>query len=80
MSEPFLRLCGVTKRYRDQAAIDDVSLEVAPGQSVVILGPSGCGKTTVLRLVAGLDHPDAGAIWLEGRQVAQPGGKMNSKQ
>ena len=76
MSEPFLRLCGVTKRYRDQAAIDDVSLEVAPGQSVVILGPSGCGKTTVLRLVAGLDHPDAGAIWLEGRQVAQPGGNI----
>lgn len=73
MSLPFLRLGGVTKRYGHRTAVDDVSLDVYISESIVILGPSGCGKTTVLRLIAGLERPDVGDIWLDGRVVAQPG-------
>ena len=73
MSEPFLRLAGVTRRYGVLAAVDDLSLDVVAGESVVILGPSGCGKTTVLRLIAGLERPDAGEIRLDGRAVARAG-------
>jgi iron(III) transport system ATP-binding protein len=73
MSEPFLRLASVTRRYGVLAAVDDLSLDVVAGESVVILGPSGCGKTTVLRLIAGLDRPDAGEIQLDGHTVARAG-------
>ena len=73
MNEPFLRLAGVTRRYGVVAAVDDLSLDVVTGESVVILGPSGCGKTTVLRLIAGLERPDSGEIRLDGREVAGAG-------
>jgi iron(III) transport system ATP-binding protein len=56
--------------------VADVSLEVAPGDAVVILGPSGCGKTTLLRLIAGLEIPDAGEIWFANRQAAGAGRSM----
>jgi ABC-type Fe3+/spermidine/putrescine transport system ATPase subunit len=69
----FLRVVAITKRYGDHAAIDGVSLDVGLGESVGVLGPSGCGKTTLLRLIAGLERPDAGEIWLEGRVVARAG-------
>ena len=72
MTSPFLRLSGVTKRYGGHGGIEDVSLEVSMGESVVVVGPSGSGKTTLLRLVAGLERPDAGEIWLDGRRVAEP--------
>jgi ABC-type sugar transport system ATPase subunit len=65
-----LRLNSVTKRYRDRTAVRNVSFDVSSGESVAILGPSGCGKTTILRLIAGLERPDDGDIWIEGRQVA----------
>jgi len=73
MTEPFLRLGSVTKRYGIVPAVDNLSLEIVTGESVVILGPSGCGKTTVLRLIAGLERPDAGEIRLDGRTVARGG-------
>ncbi|MGQ0734791.1 MAG: ABC transporter ATP-binding protein [Acidobacteriota bacterium] len=73
MSAACLRVMDVTKRYGSRAVVDHVSLEVASGEALVILGPSGCGKTTLLRLVAGLDVPDDGEIWLESRRVARPG-------
>jgi ABC-type Fe3+/spermidine/putrescine transport system ATPase subunit len=73
MSEPFLRLASVTKRYGAGVAVDDLSLGVALGERVVILGPSGCGKTTVLRLIAGLERPDSGEISIDGRTVARAG-------
>ena len=59
----------VTKHYGAQPAVRDLSLDVRAGESVVVLGPSGCGKTTLLRLIAGLEWPDAGEIWIDGRRV-----------
>ena len=59
----------VTKRYGHTLAVDDVSLEVAPGGFVTLLGPSGCGKTTLLRLISGFIEPTAGDIRLHGRSV-----------
>jgi multiple sugar transport system ATP-binding protein len=52
-----------------QRALDDVSLEVADGELLVLVGPSGCGKSTLLRIVAGLDAPDSGSVWIGGRDV-----------
>ena len=68
-----LRLQDVTKAYGKRTAVTSFSLEIAPGESVAMLGPSGCGKTTVLRLIAGLERPDSGEIWIDNRQVASDG-------
>jgi ABC-type Fe3+/spermidine/putrescine transport system ATPase subunit len=67
-----LSLEGVTKRFgaAAAAAVDHVSLSIRRGEVFTLLGPSGCGKTTTLRLVAGLEHPDAGEITLRDRLVA----------
>jgi ABC-type Fe3+/spermidine/putrescine transport system ATPase subunit len=64
---------NVTKRFASRVVLDSVTLDVAPSESLGILGPSGCGKTTLLRLIAGLDVPDSGEIWLADIQVAGPG-------
>ena len=54
---------SVTKRFEGgTVAIDDLSLEVADGELMVLVGPSGCGKSTALRMVAGLDDPTQGRI------------------
>jgi len=60
---------NLTKRFGDFAALDDVSLEFASGELVALIGPSGCGKTTLLRVIAGLETPDAGEVVLGGRDV-----------
>ncbi|MBS0224280.1 MAG: ABC transporter ATP-binding protein [Proteobacteria bacterium] len=67
MSE--IRLEGVTKRYGSFAAADNVDLSVTQGELVTILGPSGSGKTTLLSLIAGLNQPTAGRIFIGGRDV-----------
>ena len=66
-----IRLEGVTKRYGPVAAADDVDLAVAQGEFVTILGPSGSGKTTLLSLIAGLNKPTAGRIFIGGRDVTE---------
>ena len=53
--------------------LDDVSLDVEPGEFVVLLGPSGCGKSTLLNVVGGLEHPTAGRIEMDGKKVSGPG-------
>ena len=60
----------VAKRFGSITAVRDANLTVERGEFVALLGPSGCGKTTLLRLVAGFEHPDAGAIRLDGELVA----------
>jgi spermidine/putrescine transport system ATP-binding protein len=63
-------LRGVTKRFDNLLAVDDLSLELAGGEFFTLLGPSGCGKTTTLRMIAGFERPSAGAIQIEGEDVA----------
>jgi spermidine/putrescine transport system ATP-binding protein len=64
-----IRLEGVTKRFGETTAVDDVSLEVNKGEFFSLLGPSGCGKTTTLRMIAGFEQPTEGRILLEGEPV-----------
>src|SRR5688572_19232073 len=61
-----VRVQGLHKQFGAFRALHDVSFDVAEGELVAILGPSGGGKSTILRLIAGLDTPDAGSISLDG--------------
>ena len=67
---PFLEWRGLVKRYAGLAALDGVTLSLERGGTLAVLGPSGCGKTTLLRLTAGLETPDEGAIVLDGIDLA----------
>jgi multiple sugar transport system ATP-binding protein len=60
---------NLTKRFGDLHAVDGVSLSIREGEFLVLLGPSGCGKTTLLRMIAGLDRPTGGEIWIGGVRV-----------
>ncbi len=60
---------GLTKRFGDIVAVDDVTLAVQPGELLTLLGPSGCGKTTLLRLLSGFEQPSAGSIRVGGVNV-----------
>ena len=64
-----IRFEGVTKRFGDSVAVDDLNLEIEKGEFFSLLGPSGCGKTTTLRMVAGFEQPSEGRIYLEGEPV-----------
>jgi ABC-type Fe3+/spermidine/putrescine transport system ATPase subunit len=66
-----VELLGVTRRFGDVTAVDDLDLEVRDGEFLSLLGPSGCGKTTTLRLIAGFEQPDAGEVRIDGRDVAR---------
>jgi putative spermidine/putrescine transport system ATP-binding protein len=74
-----LQLSSVTKSYADFRAVDDVSLEIADGEFLVLLGPSGCGKTTTLRIVAGFVEPTSGSVRLGDHDItALPPWKRNA--
>jgi ABC-type lipoprotein export system ATPase subunit len=77
MNASLLSASGLRKEYgKGDAlvrAVDDVDLDVAPGETVAIMGPSGCGKSTLLHLLGGLDRPNAGRINLAGQHVDQLG-------
>jgi multiple sugar transport system ATP-binding protein len=73
-----VKLSGVSKRFGDVPVIEQLSLDIEPGEFVVFLGPSGCGKSTLLRMIAGLESVDAGEIEVDGRRVDQlPPGARN---
>ena len=65
----FLEFRGVSKRFGAIQAVDGVSLEIKKGEFFSLLGPSGCGKTTMLRIAAGFEEPDAGRVFLDGRDI-----------
>jgi ABC-type sugar transport system ATPase subunit len=69
MSDAMIVLEGVTRRFDEVPAVDDVSLEIAAGEFFSLLGPSGCGKTTTLRMIAGFEEPDDGRVFLDGEDV-----------
>jgi spermidine/putrescine transport system ATP-binding protein len=71
MSAGDIRLEGLVKRYGDVVAVDGIDLHVPAGEFFTMLGPSGCGKTTTLRLIAGFERPDGGAIMLDGVDMAR---------
>jgi sulfate transport system ATP-binding protein len=62
---------GLTKRFGDFVALDDVSLHIADGSLTALLGPSGSGKTTLLRIIGGLETPDSGSVSLLGQDVTR---------
>jgi sn-glycerol 3-phosphate transport system ATP-binding protein len=72
----FIELQSATKKWGAAVGVDNVSLSIAKGSFVVLLGPSGCGKSTTLRLIAGLESPDQGRVFINGRDVtAEPPSK-----
>jgi putative ABC transport system ATP-binding protein len=71
------RLVDVSKVYRRESApvraLSDVSLAIAPHELVALVGPSGCGKSTLLNLLAGVDRPDSGGVWVGELELARAG-------
>ena len=61
-----ITLQGVCKQFGEFAAVENIDLEVPTGALMALLGPSGCGKTTLLRIIAGLESPDAGKVLYDG--------------
>ena len=64
-----VRLAGITKRFGDFVAVDDLNLDIYEGEFFSLLGPSGCGKTTTLRMIAGFEEPTEGGISVAGEEV-----------
>ncbi|MEU6466740.1 ABC transporter ATP-binding protein [Streptomyces sp. NPDC046976] len=62
---------GLRREFGATVALDGLDLTVRPGEFLALLGPSGCGKTTALRMLAGFEHPDAGAVLVDGRDITQ---------
>lgn len=73
MGDAYVTARGLSKRFGNVAALDAASLEVSEGERLALLGPSGCGKTTLLRILCGLDVPDAGEVAVAGEILAGPG-------
>jgi NitT/TauT family transport system ATP-binding protein len=76
-----LQVIGVTKDFNQDRGkvlrtLEDINLDVRDGEIVAILGPSGCGKTTLLRIIAGLEHPTMGEVLLDQLRVERPDPRM----
>ncbi|MCP4687957.1 MAG: ABC transporter ATP-binding protein, partial [Desulfobacterales bacterium] len=64
-----VRFEGVVKRFGKVVAVEKIDLDIAEGELVTLLGPSGCGKTTLLRILAGLETPTEGDIYIRGKRI-----------
>ena len=79
MPRPFLEVDALSKRYADERGrfgepvFDDVSFGIERGEFVCIVGHSGCGKTTILNVLAGLEQPSSGNVFIDGREIKGPG-------
>src|SRR5438105_97328 len=73
MADPVLRVRGLRKEFGAVVALQDIDLEVAPGEIVCLLGPSGCGKSTLLDVLAGFTQPSKGEALAFGKPIAGPG-------
>lgn len=72
-NKPLICLANISKTYpgNQRPAVENISLELFPGEVLALLGPSGCGKTTALRIIAGFEQPESGQVWLHGQVVNQ---------
>ena len=71
MTGPMIKISGLTRRFGDVTAVDNVDLEINPGELFSILGGSGSGKTTLLRMLAGFETPDEGSIFIDGVDMTE---------
>ena len=70
MADSFLELRNLKKSFTsEEYVLQGINLQIEQGEFVTLLGASGCGKTTTLRIIAGLEQPDSGSVWLEGKDV-----------
>ena len=72
---PRAELRGISKRFAATQALDDVSLDLLPGEVHALVGENGAGKSTLVKILAGVHQPDSGTIWLDGEaiQIQRPG-------
>ena len=66
--EPLIRLIGISKSFGDKVILDNIDLDIYPGDALVIIGPSGTGKSTILRIIAGLMPADRGTVCIKGKK------------
>lgn len=78
MSEPILKLDGITKSFGENHVLKGVNIDVAPGQSLVIIGGSGSGKSVMLKTALGLLTPDSGRILFDGKNVSKSNGRARN--
>lgn len=71
MADIILKLEQIEKKFGDTEVLKGISLSIEKGEFITFLGASGCGKTTTLRIIAGLESPDGGKVWLDGKDVTQ---------
>ena len=69
MSGQLLELKNITKRFGETDVLNGITLSIEKGEFITFLGASGCGKTTTLRIIAGLEQPDSGSVFLDGKEV-----------
>ncbi len=69
-AEPLIQFDGVSKKYGDFLAIDNIDLKIYPREFFALLGPSGCGKTTLMRMLAGFEEASAGKITIDNKNMA----------